>query len=267
MNQVSSFLFVKNNDLSQIQFLKTHWRENLLAPQDDMWEAFMDMSVQWEIRLNKEIIGYACVNDENILLQFYLLPYWLNHTEKLFEQFIKQQDIKKAILGTNNPVPLTSAMHFQKAIKVHTSLFTDLVRLDKVEKKEGLTLAQTEDLDQLVGFCFESTGAPKEWSRGYFKNLIAKQELFILKDQAEILGTCEVRKSIYDKKVAHIGMIVSSKYRRKGLGTYLLGIAKEIAIDWKRHPVCSCEIDNLGSLKSIQNNGFRSKYQILSMEF
>jgi len=267
MNQASSFLFVKNKDLSQIQLLKTHWRENLLAPQDDMWEAFMDMSVQWEIRLNKEIIGYACVNDENVLLQFYLLPYWLDHTEKFFEQFIKQQDIKKAILGTNNPVPLTSAMHFQKAIKVHTLLFTDLIKLDKVKKKEGLTLAQSEDLDQLVDFCFESTGALTEWSRGYFKNLIAKQALFMLKDQAEIQGTCEVRKSIYDKNVAHIGMIVSGQYRRKGLGTYLLGIAKDIAIDWNRHPVCSCESNNLGSLKSIQNNGFRSKFQILSIEF
>ena len=260
-------MFVQNKDLSQIQFIKTHWRENLLAPQDDMWEAFMEMAVQWEIRLNEEIIGYACVNDDNILLQFYLLPFWLNHKEKLFEQFIKQQNIKKAILGTNNPVPLSSAMPFQKAIKVHTSLFTDLVKLDKIEKKETLTLAKTEDLDHLVDFCLESIGAPKEWSQGYFENLIVKQELFMLMNQGEIQGTCEVRKSIYDKKVAHIGMIVSCQYRRKGLGTYLLGLAKEIAIDWNRHPVCSCECDNLGSLKSIQNNGFRSKYQILSMEF
>lgn len=49
MNQVPAFMFVKNKELSQIQFLKTHWRENLLAPQDDMWEAFMELAVQWEI--------------------------------------------------------------------------------------------------------------------------------------------------------------------------------------------------------------------------
>lgn len=62
-------------------------------------------------------------------------------------------------------------------------------------------------------------------------------------------------------------MVVSPAHRKKGLGTFLLGNAKEKAIKWNREPICSCEKDNIGSLKSIENNGFRSIHQMLMLEF
>jgi predicted acetyltransferase len=76
-----------------------------------------------------------------------------------------------------------------------------------------------------------------------------------------------VRNSDTDDSIADIGMIVSPLYRKSGYGTFLLGKAKEIAIRIGKTPICSCEKDNLGSLKSIQKNGFRSIHQLLSVEF
>ena len=83
----------------------------------------------------------------------------------------------------------------------------------------------------------------------------------------EILGACEVRKSAVQPEVADLGMVVSVNHRRKGVGTYLLGQAKRISREWDRKPICSCEKENAGSLKSILNNGFRSVHQMLVMEF
>jgi len=109
--------------------------------------------------------------------------------------------------------------------------------------------------------------APKEWLVGYIGGLIEKGEIFSLKDGNEIIGTCEVRKSITAPKYADIGMVVSPDYRRKGYGTYLLNKAKTLALEWGRTPICSCEKNNVGSIKSINNCGFVSMYQLLSIVF
>ena len=89
----------------------------------------------------------------------------------------------------------------------------------------------------------------------------------MLEDIGEILGSCVVRKCDSDPEIANVGMAVAPAHRRKGLGTFLLGKAKEKAIEWGKQPICSCEMDNAGSLKSIQKNGFRSIHQMLYMEF
>ena len=259
--------FNKVLDVNILSPLKVEWRKSLTAPQDDMWEAFMKNSIHWEIKLNDKIIGYACVNADNHLLQFFLVPEWMQEGISLFKQFINSQKIKKAVVGTNNPFFLTVAMHYQKSIKIDTYLFTEFVKGIVVETEGTLNLAKPKDLDKLVIFCHDSTGAPKEWLKEYINNLINRHDIFVFEKDTEILGTCEVRRNENNPLIANIGMIVSPAYRRKGLGTFLLGKAKEMAIKRNKQPICSCERDNIGSLKSIQKNGFRSIHQILLMEF
>ena len=261
------FHFNKITDTSILDPLKFEWQKSLTAPQDGMWEVLTDYANHWEVKDENQTIGYACVDDDNRLLQFFVLPHWMQEGVSIFQQFIDQEEIKKGLIGTNNPFCLSMTMHFQKAVEVNTYLFTDFFEVKTVEKEGVLRLAAEEDLEKPVDFCHKSMGGPKEWLNGYLGNLIARGEIFALEDGEEILGTCEVRKSESDSAVADVGVVVSSEHRRKGLGTFLLGKAKEITLQWNRQPICSCEKDNIGSLKSIQNNGFRSVHQMLLMEF
>lgn len=262
-----SYLFNKVEDLTQLEPLKKEWRKSLTAPQDGMWEALTAYAQHWEVKLEDQIIGYACVDANNRLLQFFILPSWLQDGVLLFDQFIKQEDIQSALVGTNNPVFLSLAMHFQKSVLVDTYLFSDGVDVPPMEREGLLGNAMEKDLERLVDFCHTSMGGPKDWLTGYLGDLIRKGELFVLEEGAEILGTCEVRKSQSNLDVADIGVIVSVNHRQKGLGTYLLGKAKSVAKDWGRAPICSCESTNIGSLKAIQANGFRTMHQMLLMGF
>ena len=54
---------------------------------------------------------------------------------------------------------------------------------------------------------------------------------------------------------------------KKYLGTFLLGKAKETAREWNLHPICGCDQDNIGSLKSIHKNGFRNVHQMMLLKF
>ncbi len=263
----TQFHFNKITDTNTLSHLKTEWQKSLVAPQDDMWESFTDYATHWEILQKDETIGYACVNDENCLLQFFVLPFWMSEGVSIFKQLIDQQNIASAIIGTNNPICLSIAMHIQKSVKIHTYLFTDALKVENNNKEGAFRIVALQELETIVNFYHESIGAPKGWLNDYLGNLVEKSEVFVLINGDEILGACEVRKSESNPKVAGVGVVVSSSQRKKGLGTFLLGKAKEKAIAWNRQPICSCEKDNIGSIKSIENNGFRSIHQMLLLEF
>ena len=261
------YKFNKITDADVLSPLKTDWQKSLTAPQDGMWEVFREYADQWKITCGDKTVGYACVNDENCLLQFYLVPNSMKDGVSVFEQFIEQEKIQNGLVGTNNPIFLSLALHAQQKINIHTYLFTDFLDLNTGEKEGTLKTAKDEDLERITEFCHIAMGAPKEWLSGYLGNLISRVELFSFENNGEFLGTCEVRKSDTSPDIADVGMVVSPDHRRKGMGTFLLGKAKEKARELNRKAICSCEKDNIGSLKSIQNNGFRSINQLLSVEF
>ena len=251
----------------EIRFFEQKWSGSLTRPQDGMWNSIRSNSTYWEVRKSERLMGYTCVNSENVLLQFYLLPKFLSEGLKIFKEYITHTGIKKGIVGTNNPIYLSLALHDVEDVKIHTYLFSDNVEVN-LEKKEGnLKKCQEKDTEVIIDFCHQSVGAPKEWLAGYISRLINKGEVFVLGKGEEIIGTCEIRESRSAPEFADLGMIVSPKFRKRGYGTYLLSEAKRIAKERGKEPICSCEIENMGSLKSIQKCGFVSLYQLLSITF
>ena len=265
MNQAYNFPKVTN--IEELTILKKAWLASLTSPQDGMWESFRNSATDFGIVKENEMIGYAAIDENHQLLQFYLLPKYLPKGAAIFKTFIDELKINTGIVGTNNPDYLSIALNFVKELKVPTYLFRNTFEVTIEEKEDLLKACQAKDIEKIVHFCHYSTGAPKDWLVGYIGGLVEKKEIFSLENNEEIIGTCEVRKSTTAPAFADIGMIVSPDYRQKGYGTYLLNTAKNIALKWGKIPICSCEKDNVGSLKAITNCGFVSRYQLLSITF
>lgn len=263
----TSIPFNEVTDTTSLDELRLHWRESLTGPQDGMWEIFRDTAEHWAFIDNHQIIGYACANEEHGLMQFYLSSEWQHERVEILQQFLKQEAIAKGIVGTNNPVFLSAALELMQSVEVDTYLFTDQHKVIGKEKPGDFVAAQKEDLDRLIDFYHQSIGAPKSWLRSYLDNHVEHGEIFYLKQGAVIIGACEVRKSDSNNSIADLGMVVSPDFRRQGYGTFLLGKAKGVARQWSRTSICSCEKDNIGSTKSIQQNGFRSRHQLLRVTF
>lgn len=262
-----SYSFKKAATIDELADLKNEWLIGLTSPQDGMWESFRNSAMDWGIVCDDEMIGYASVGEDNHLLQFYITPKYLSNGEVIFKEFIGKMKIKTGIVGTNNLVYLSIALNLVREMIIDTYLFRNNYEVT-IEEKEGVLIeCQDKDINKIVNFCHYSMGAPKEWLVGYIGDLIEKREIFFLQDDDKIIGTCEVRKSTTAPKFADVGMVVSPDYRRQGYGTYLLNKAKAIAIEWEKIPICSCEKDNTGSVKSIHNCGFVSMYQLLSISF
>ena len=265
MDQHFSFNKLLNND--EIVPIKKEWLNSLTSPQDGMWEHFRENGQIWKILLDKNIIGYASIDEDNQLLQFYVTSKYLPKGENIFKAFIIENKIQSGIVGTNNLVYLSMALNNVKTLKVHTCLFRNFHKVVIAEKEGILKVCQNEDLNRIVDFCHFSLGAPKEWLVSYIGELILKKEIFSFEKNNKIIGTCEVRRSTTSPNFADIGMVVSPDFRKLGYGTFLLHKAKTMALEWGKIPICSCEKNNIGSLKAIQNCGFVSMHQLLAVTF
>lgn len=225
------------------------------------------MATHWGIYQEGRLVGFGLVNDQAQLLQFYLDDDHLPDRLAVFSALLETAQVKSGIVGTHQPVFLSTALHFAKETTVHTYLFTEAREQATDEKEGALELCGAEDVEDVTDFCHYSLGAPKKWLRAYLGSLIQQDALFKLSLGETIIGTCEVRQSSALPGYADIGMIVSPDFRRQGYGTYLLGQAKTIAQQRAQKPICSCEASNTGSLKAIHANGFRSRYQLLLIDF
>lgn len=262
-----NYSFSEVLDVGDLAILENEWLSGLTSPQDGMWEFFRKNGTKWGIVSEGEMIGYASVGGDRQLLQFYISPGSLSLGRDIFSEFIEKMKITAGIVGTNNLTYLSIALHFVKELRVNTYLFRNSHEVE-IEEKEGmLRECRVEDVSRIVNFCHHSMGAPKEWLEGYIGELIGKSEIFSFEQGDKIIGTCEVRKSVTAPEFADIGMVVSPEFRRRGYGTYLLHKAKTIALDWNKIPICSCEVGNYGSEKSIRNCGFESLHQLLSITF
>ena len=267
MKEVYSYRKSSDQTQDELLELKNVWLNSLTSPPDGMWQSIRDTAIHWEIRNTNELIGYTCVNDDNQLLQFYIIPQYLSKGADIFKEFLAWSGIKKGIVGTNNPIYLTHALNAMEHVEIHTYLFRDGFEVSNPAKAGVLKLCEAADLDRIVEFCQYSIKAPVDWLKYYVSLRIERGEIFVLEENQIIIGTCEVRRSGTHSKFVDIGMIVSPDFRRKGYGTYLLSRAKQIAKEWEKECICSCEKNNIGSYKSISNCGFVSKFQLLVVNF
>lgn len=257
--------FADQDSSEAINHLKKEWLSTLTRPQDGMWATFRDYATQWKIMMNDEVIGYASVDDQNQLLQFYISPPHLAFGEMICSAFIQQEKISNALVGTNNPIFLSIALGLAVQIEAHTLLFELVVDVETAKKDGTIHACQSQDINRLVEFCHLSMGAPKNWLEGYLTRLIDDQEINSLEIGESIIGTYEVRRNSTAPMYADIGMIVSPAYRKQGYGVFLLNQAKTTALEKGMIPICSCEIGNIGSQKAIHKCGFASRYRLIKV--
>lgn len=247
-------------DKSAISNLKTEWRNSLTFPDDGYWDAQFDSSQYWAVKLEEKIIGYACVSSKNTLYNFYITPKYLMNGRILLEEFLNQREIKKGLIGTNNPICFSLMMHFQKSIEIYYYTFKDMEEVYQEERDVEFRIAEPEELEQLIGFqieALEMEEASEDWFRNYIGHWISRDEFYIIEKENEIIGTLEVRTSDEITNRACLGVIVSTDYRNQGYGSYLLIKGKSIAQSRNIEAICSCEKENISSRKAIEKSGFR----------
>lgn len=253
----------------EIAHLKREYLSTLSAPLDGMWETFADMATKWLFTQDEKPAGYAAVNGNRQMLQFFLQERF--EAKDLFSRLIQEQDVTGAIVPTCDPLTLALALDHQKSIAVNAIMY-HLPHKDALAPAgfpPGCTfqLVTGGGLDQAVEFAHETLGASEDWLQGYFGNLVSRKELFGLQQNGELIATGECRVSDSQKGIADVGMVVGKKHRRGGIATNILRMLAGHAQAEGLSSICSTEAGNIGAQKAISRAGFISTHRILEITF
>jgi len=268
-----SFETIDNKEI--ISTLEADWRKTLSFPNESYDEAQLSWCQHWVIKNKGEIIGYACVSKKNTLYQFYIIPKYLMHGTAVLFQFIKQRGIERGYIGTNNTIYYSLMMHFQKSIEIGGYLFKNMEEVNFEERDVNFRLSEQDELMEIVNLqiaseAFEgekATEEAKNWLRDYFSDLIGKGVVYILEKENEIIGFLEARTANLGTKTTSLGIVVKPEYRKQGFGSYMLKKGKLISKSRNSEPICTCNVKNISSRKTIEKSGFRILHLFLLVNF
>lgn len=266
---MSNIRFEKVGDNETIASLKTQWQASLTFPHDSFDDSIIDSSEHWGIYLEEKVIGYACVSQKITLRQFYILPKFLNYGAKALEQFIQQNEIQQAIVGTNNPICMSLVMQFQQSTEIESYLFKNVEEVTQEERAADFRLAKVEELDQILDFADKAYGSEEvsesrqEWLNEYYLDCLKQDIIFVLEKDNEYIGVLEVRTSTTPPAKTTFGITVSPDYRNQGYGSYILVKGKSIAKSRESQAICGCNAKNASSRRAIEKSGFRVMHLLL----
>jgi len=241
--------------------LQPVYRETLAAPLDDMWAAFADAARPYALRVDGETAGFCSINDDRELLSFFVMDRFGDRAEALFELVEERLEPVAALPSTVDPGFLSPSLTFG-----HRAVPVALMFQHRLEPAANalaeLRPAAAADHPAATTFAEKATDLPRSFLEPYLAERIDRGELLLHEETGRILASGECRDDRRQPGHAHLGVIVGSDRRGKGLGSRLL---HALVLECRRRrlePLCSTEPDNLAARAIIHKAGFRARHRV-----
>lgn len=254
--------------------LRAQYMQQTTAPLDGMWSCgFVPAARHVGIFMDDLQVGYACINDDGYLLQFYVDPAHQDQGAAVFETIISgRHDVVGAVQGafvsTAEPFFLAHCLDGYAHFEVNALMYQrDERAVVKSAAPWELTPVEASQLPQAVDFAVASLGAPAEWLEGYFTRLIQRRELFGVRQDSRLVATGESRRfDEYQTGYVDLGVVVGPSRRGRGMATEILRRLVVMNESKGLKPMCSTEKTNLAAQKAIARAGFFAVHRILRFQ-
>lgn len=247
--------FKKSNNNEAIEKMRSDLYLTLTAPIDAMWEQLYIASSQHYLIQDKDVnLGYCCVDENQCLVQIFLLQGYQNRLTDSITELIQSNLITSARISSNETISFNTCLTFHKYIKINTFCFQHKNTSIDVESSLKIELVTSEDIPLIKDFLNKQIGMDDNF--GYTENLVSRKEIFMIKNSNVIIATSELRLSDSQPEIADLGIIVNKDFQGKGIGTQVMKMQVNKVLNLGRKPICSTTIDNVASRTIIERSGF-----------
>ena len=226
---------------------------------------YVASSQHYFIENNDSTIGYCCINDNACLTQMFLLEKYNSDMNPLIAELIESKLITSASLSSNKPISFNTCLSLSKGIEINTFCFEHTNIPRDIESTLNLELVTTDDIPSVKVFLKEQVSMDDTF--GYTENLVARKEIFMLKESGVIVATSECRISDSQAEIADLGIIVNRDFQAKGIATQIMQMQVNRMLKANRKPICSITVDNIASRKAIEKSGFYCSNIIFDINF
>lgn len=241
---------------------RSHYLNSLPQFQELFIELMVTDSDFYIFRNDKLEMGYAIVNNEGALIEFYVFDKYMSNSHNFFKQVVRDVSIKDVYCKSFDSLLMSNCMLSSFSYSVVGVLYRDyhepLVNRDPGIQKEKATHASIEFLmkqDNSIKELFET--------EDQLKNFINNENVFEFYKNNVFIGCGMVLRTNPEWNYCDLGVWVKPSERGKSIGAQIILNLKEFAVRNNLKPSCGCAIDNVASQKTIEKSGFVSKHKLI----
>jgi GNAT superfamily N-acetyltransferase len=226
---------------------------------DSFLEDHILESAHYQIFIEDKQAGFTSIHKGSLITQFSLFPEFRKYGQDIFVKAKKLEEVQAAFVPTCDEFFLSHALDNYRQINKQAYFFAAPANLPEHSSSYVLRQAVENDI-----------GLVKKGAGDFFgdaQTYIAKQELFLVLLEHDVIGFGLATKSVLLEAVASIGMFVIEGFRKQGMGTATLQLLVNECKRQKLQPVAGCWYYNHLSKKTLEKAGLFSQTRLLKIEF
>ena len=258
-------MIIEKTTIDRIKIFRTDYLNSLPEFQELFLEIMLNNSDFHLLKFDNKEIGYAVINNDGILIEFYLIDKFINESKKIFIQVLKDLSIADIYCKSFDSLLLNNCVLCSFPYSVIGVMYRDYVeptiKKDSDIKMEKANLSSVRFLlgqDKSIKELFET--------EQQLSDFIQNENVFEFYKNDELIGCGMVVKTHSDWSFCDLGVWVNPSKRGNAIGSQIILSLREFSIKNNLKPSCGCAIENLASQKAIEKSGFVSRYKMINFK-
>lgn len=247
--------------LAQLEPMLQRYIQSLRVMPESYFEEHVIKARLWSVQVDGDAAGCFAIYQDRLLSLFYLTPLYHRHSQDIFRGIIDTFSPQEAYVLTTDELMLTMCMDWSDSYQPQAYIFQDSrFNLPEAElyPAGSLSLASPSDLSDLLAATGDFFDYPQE--------RIARGEIFLWREDGEVLGAGIIERGVLARGFASIGMITVPGHRQKGIGASIITKLKHWCYANSLTPICGCWYFNDFSRQTLLKAGMISTTRMLTFD-
>jgi len=248
--------------IDKIRGIRSEYLNSIPEFQELYIELMIDESDCYLLQSDGSDIGYAIINTNDILIEFYVIDKYLSGSYEIFRQLVMDLSVTEIYCKSFDSLLLSNCVLCSFPYSVIGVLYRDYVEPGLIPDR-GITMIKS-DLSS-AGLFKQQDDSIKELfeTDDQLTRFITKENVFEFSRNDEFVGCGMVIRTNPDWNYCDLGVWVKPSSRGHKIGSQIILRLREFAIENNWKPSCGCAVENIASQRTIERAGFVSRHKLI----
>lgn len=251
-----------NENLVEIKSLRTEYLTSLPHFQELFLEIQIEDSDIYALNNLDTTIGYAIINTEGVLIEYYIKTEFLKQKTEAFSLLINELSISEIYCKSFDELLVNSCQSSGGVRKTIGKLFRDYGKpLMQTDDNIAFKRADTTSIE----FLYSQDKSIHELfeSKKQLRYILENHNIYMFYNSKEFIGCGMIILTHTDWNYCDLGVWVKPEHRGNSHGAQILLHLRCESLSKGLDPSCGCAIDNIASQKAIEKSGFINTHEML----